>query len=108
VLRAVSSNPDPAFSSPALKIRASRATKVIVTMRVSKPGWAQLFWTTSSSPMTSEAASTSTAVTADGQFHDATFPVGTSEHWGGCVTSIRFDPIGAEATRIEIRSIRLE
>jgi hypothetical protein len=36
------------------------------------------------------------------------FNLGGNEHWGGCVTGLRFDPIGAEGVAIEIRSLTLE
>ena len=108
VLRATSSTPDPAFSAPPLKIRGSRFTKVVVEMRVSESGGAQLFWTTASEPRTSERASAHVTTTADGQFHRYAFDVGGSEYWGGCVTSLRFDPTNAAGVTIEVRRIELE
>lgn len=108
VLRAVSTSNDPAFTSPALKIRASKFLKVIVDMRVSKPGGMQLFFTTSSSPRTTEPASVHTTTVADGEFHPCVFEVGKNEYWGGCVTGMRLDPTALEGVSIEIRSIRLE
>jgi len=107
VLHAVSSTSDPAFGSPALKVRANRFTKVVVEMRVSQSGGAQLFWCTSSTG-TSEASSARLTTVADGQFHRYTFAVGKNEYWGGCVTSLRLDPTALEGVTVEIRSIGLE
>jgi len=108
VLHAKSITPDPAFSAPPLKIRGSRFTKVVVEMRVSQSGGAQLFWTTAAEPGTSEAASAHVQTTADGEFHRYAFDVGGKEHWGGCVTSLRFDPTNAAGVNIEVRRIELE
>jgi len=108
VLHARSTTPDPAFSAPPLKIRGNRFTKVVVDMRVSESGGAQLFWTTASDPRTSEASSSHVQTTGDGQFHQYVFDVGTSSYWGGCVTSLRFDPTNASGVMVEVRGIRLE
>ncbi len=108
VLRAVSTGPDPAFRSPELKVRASRYNKLVVEMRVSRPGSAQLFWSTATMPQTSEAASVSVGTRGDGQFHAYEFAVGRNDHWGGCVTGLRLDPAVAAGVAIEIRSIRME
>jgi hypothetical protein len=108
VLRATSITPDPAFSSPRLEIRANRFTRVVVEMRVSKPGGLQLFWTTASEPSSSERASLHATTQADGEFHRYTFEVGLTEYWGGCVTGLRLDPTNAAGVTVEIRSIGLE
>jgi hypothetical protein len=108
ILRAVSVTNDPAFASPALKIRANRFSKVIVDMKVSAPGGAQLFWSTSAIPRTSEGASVKAPTVGDGQFHAYTFEVGKNDYWGGCLTHLRLDPAVAEGVTVEIRSIRLE
>ena len=127
LLRAVSTTDNPAWQLPETRLRASRYTRAIVEMRLSRPGAAQLFsttrgagilparpdaaqlfWTTSSEPATSEPASVTTPVAADGQFHTCSFPVGQNEHWNGCITSLRFDPTAASGLTVEIRAIRLE
>jgi hypothetical protein len=108
VLRARSITPDPAFSAPPLRIRGSKFTKVVVDMRVSQSDGAQLFWTTASDPRTSEAASAHVQTTADGEFRRYVFDVGANDYWGGCVTSLRFDPTNAAGVDIEMRSIGLE
>jgi hypothetical protein len=108
VLRARASSDDPAFSIHGLRVRASRHGKVVVEMRVSRPGGAQLFWSTVSEPQTSETASISLSTVADGQFHRYAFDVARNDHWGGCVTSLRLDPATQTGVVVEIRSIRLE
>ena len=108
LLRAVSTTDDPAWQLPETRLRASRYMRAIVEMRLSRPGAAQLFWTTSSEPATSEPASVTVPVLADGQFHACSFPVGRNEHWNGCITSLRFDPTAASGVTVEVRAIRLE
>jgi hypothetical protein len=107
-MSAVSTTGDPALSAPRLKIRASRYSRVVVEMRVSQAGDAQLFWTTASTPGASETASMHAAAVADGKFHRYAFEVGKSDLWGGCVTGLRFDPAAASGVTVEIASIALE
>jgi len=108
VLRFTTTTNDPAIQSPALKIRASRYSKLVVEMRASQASHAQVFWSTSSTPGMSESASLHAQVPADGQFHRLTFDLGGTEYWGGCLTGLRFDPTSAEGVLIEIRAIRLQ
>jgi len=107
-LRGVSNTSDPAWQLSEMRLRASRYRRWAVEMKLSRPGTAQLFWTTSSEPSTSEAASTSVPFAGDGQFHTYLFEVGQNDHWGGCITSLRFDPTGEPDVSVEIRAIRLE
>jgi hypothetical protein len=109
ILQATSTNGDPAFFSPPLRLRGSRFAKVIVDMRLSQPaGAAQLFWSTVTSPQTSEAASVSVQTVADGQWHSYTFDVGGNPQWGGCITALRFDPATQKGVTVELKSVRLE
>jgi hypothetical protein len=107
-MRAVSNTSDPAFSSPGLKIRARHYSRVVVEMRVSQSDDAQLFFTTISTPGASESASVHAKTVADGKYHRYVFEVGKNEYWGGCVTSLRFDPVSKTGATIEIASIALE
>ena len=99
---------DPAIQSPALKVHASRYTKLVVEMRISQPSDAQVFWSTSSTPGMSESASVHAQAPADGRFHRLRFDLGGNEHWGGCLTGLRFDPTSAEGVSVEIRAMGLE
>jgi len=108
ILTAMTSSTDPAFSSPALKIRANRYTRVVMDMRVSKGSSMQLFFMTSGATNYTEPASSVAQTKADGEFHEYSFNVGRNENWGGCLTGMRFDPSSAEGALLEIRSIRLE
>ncbi|MCX7597633.1 MAG: glycoside hydrolase family 99-like domain-containing protein, partial [Armatimonadetes bacterium] len=107
-LRAVSMTADSNLSSPPLKIRASKFSRIVVEMRVSRPGGAQLFWSTKSYPQMTEPASALVPTVADGQFHRYVFEVGRNEYWGGCVTRLRLDPTSEAGVTIEIASIALE
>jgi len=89
-------------------VRAGHYSKVVVEIKVSQSGSAQLFWTTASAPGTSEAASAHVATTADGQFHPYAFEVSKNEYWGGCLTGMRLDPAVAEGVTMEIRAIKIE
>ncbi len=108
VLRLVTNSRDPALSSPGLKVRCSKFSRVVVDMRVSSSGGAQLFWTTASYPRAQEAASAHARTVADGQFHRVVFEVGDSDFWGGCLTGLRLDPTDQAGVTVEIRSIKLE
>jgi len=79
-----------------------------VEMRISRTSDAQLFWSTSSAPGMSEAASLHAQAPADGRFHRLVFELGRSEHWGGCLTGLRFDPTSSEGVSVEIRDINLQ
>ena len=107
-LRAVSNTSDPAWLLSETRLRASRYRRWVVEMKLSRPGTAQLFWTTSSEPSTSEAASTSVQTAGNGQFHTYLFEVGQNDHWAGCITSLRFDPTTEPGVIVEIRAVRLE
>ena len=107
-LRAVSNAGDPAWLLSGTHLRASRYRRGVVEMKLSRPGTAQLFWTTSSEPSTSETASASMPIAGDGQFHTYLFDVGKNDHWAGCITSLRFDPTTEPGVSVEVRTIRLE
>jgi hypothetical protein len=109
ILRGTSTNGDPAFFSPPLRLRAGRMGKVVVEMRLSRPaGPAQLFWSTVTAPQASEDASVVVPTVADGLWHQYIFAVGQNPHWDGCITSLRFDPATREGVTVELKSIRLE
>jgi hypothetical protein len=108
VLRGTTTTRDPVMSSPALELRASRYSRMLIEMRLNHPaGAAQLFWATTASGV-SEANSVSVPTVADGQWHTYTFEVGQNPNWGGCITSFRFDPASEPGVTVEIRSARLE
>lgn len=108
VLRFTTITNDPALQSPTLKVRASLYSKFVVDMKTSRTGSAQVFWSTSSMPGMSEAASAHAPVPADGQFHRVEFNLRENPSWGGCLTGLRFDPTSAEDVLIEIQAIKLE
>lgn len=108
MLHAATTTRDPAIASPAMEIRASRYTKAIVEMRLNRPaGSAQLFWSTTGSGVNGDASVVVNTV-ADSQWHSYVFEVAKNQNWGGCVTSLRFDPASEEGVTVEIKSIRLE
>ena len=108
VLRLHTATRDPALSSPPLKLRASRFTKLVVDMRVSQADGAQLFWMTAAQPSANEGNSVHAKTVADGQFHPVIFDLSQHEGWGGCVTGLRLDPTSVANSVVEIRSIRFE
>jgi hypothetical protein len=108
VLRGLTESRDPVTTSPALELRAGRFKRLLAELRFDKPaGSAQLFWATTSASV-SEATSVSVPTVADGQWHTYTFELAKNPNWGGCVTSLRFDPASEPGVTVEIRSIRLE
>lgn len=99
---------DPAISSPSLKLRGSKFSHFVVEMKTDRAATAQVFWTSVALPHTSEGQSSRCTTLGDGQFHRYVFEVGQNESWGGCVTSLRFDPTDLEGALVEIKSIGLE
>ena len=71
---------------------------------------AQFFWTTGQEPGLAEDKRIEVPITADGEFHDVVFPVGTHAKWRGQrITSIRLDPVtGAAKVIVKIDEIRGE
>ena len=108
VLKFTAATSDPALSSPALRLRGSRFSRLVVEMRVSQASGAQVFWTNATVPHAAEHASAHAQAPADGQFHRLVFEVGQNEAWGGCITSLRFDPTSVAGAVVEIKSIVLE
>ncbi len=108
VLKFTAATRDPAMSSPGLRLRGSKFTRFVVEMRVSRPGGAQVFWTNALTPHANESASAHATVAADGQFHRLVFEVGKNETWGGCLTSLRFDPTDHQDAIVEIKRLALE
>ena len=98
-----SGNPISRFEGP-----RSRYAKLVVELKVSQTSDAQVFWSTSSTPGMSESASLHAQAPGDGRFHRLVFDLGGNEHWGGCLTGLRFDPTSAEGVLVEIRRIRLQ
>ena len=61
----------------------------------------QLFWTTGRSS-TSEAASVSFEVPADGQMHEVRLKLAEHPRWRGRITSLRFDPCTAAGVKVVV------
>lgn len=103
---------DPALVTSLSRVRAGEWGCLVVRMKVSgntspPTTVAQLFWSTSTSPI-SESNSLSVTVKADGNFHEYAFPLSSSTRWRRGITSLRFDPATLPGLKIEIESIRLE
>jgi hypothetical protein len=75
-------------------------------MKASRNEKAQLFWATSTSPISGQ-NSILFDVIGDGQMHDYTVPVGENRRWRGVIKALRFDPGSTPGTQFEIESIRL-
>ncbi|MHB1000353.1 MAG: glycoside hydrolase family 99-like domain-containing protein [Armatimonadota bacterium] len=101
---------DPAISSPAIHVRASQFSYVIIRMKLTKAvgndDQLQLFWSTPTMG-TSEATSVRTNVIADGQFHTYVLPVSENPRWQGFIRGFRIDPCSSTGSDIQIDEIRL-
>jgi len=88
------SHGDPALSVPLNRLQAGKYGTVSVRMKVENaqenPGQLQLFWSTSTQPIT-EASSAKVPLIADGKFHDYVLPVADNRRWRGKVTGFRLD-----------------
>ena len=108
-LAAKSTSRDPAFTSPALRIRANKWPRLRVRMKVSgvpKGDRCQVFWETPTAG-TSEAASVQLEIVPD-TLHDYEFLLGTNTRWRGLITRIRLDPTFAKDALIEIDEVGFE
>ena len=105
-LKLTAAGNDPALSSPPLEIEAAKYRAVAIRMKASRDEHAQLFWATTSMPV-SGPNSVSFAVRGDGQFHDYEVKVAENRRWRGIIKSLRFDPGSHPDTQFEIDSIRL-
>jgi len=100
---------DPAFTSPALRVRARKWPKLRIRMRVSgarKGDACQLFWETPTAG-TSEAASVRLPVVPNA-LQDYVFPLHTNSRWRGLITRVRLDPCSTQGAGIEIDEARFE
>jgi len=103
-------NDDPALVVETHGIKAAQFTKATFNMQLEgtlKPdARAQLFWSISSAA-TSEAASASFPLIADGQMHLYTVDLKACPRWRGNITALRFDPCGDRGVRVAIDDIQL-
>ena len=100
---------DPAIQRTLNAVPAKQIAQVVVRMKVTgeEPGnVCQLFWM-AGVISSSEDASLSLPVKADGEFHDYVFEVGQSRRWNGRITGFRLDPVSRRDMAVTVESIRL-
>ena len=108
-LVAQASTRDPAFGSPALRVRARQWPKLRIRMKaagVQKGDRCQVFWVTPTAG-TSEPASERLDLVPD-ELHDYVFALHTNPRWRGLIIRLRFDPCSTQGARIEIDEVRFE
>jgi hypothetical protein len=102
-----STGSDPIFQGPPVQIEAAELRRLVVRMSATAQDRAQLFWSTTLSPM-SEATSAGFDVRGDGSIHDYRVDLGKYRGWRGVVVSLRFDPVTRPGVEFSIDEIRLE
>lgn len=101
---------DPYMIRGTCAIDGNTVRSIRVRMAATAGTGAQFFWTTAKEPAMAEDRRVDTDMTADGEFHDVVFAVGTHPKWRGqTITSIRLDPVaGADKATVKIDSIQGE
>ena len=104
---------DPAFFGPAIQVKASEFSRVVVRMKLSRRDGttfkdnAQIFWSTTRQAET-ESSSEFFPVRGDGQWHEYQIPVSANRRWRGVITRLRLDPGSQPDVQVELAFIRLE
>jgi len=106
-LRGESVGGDPVLQGPRVLVEADRYRRLLVRMSSSRNDTAQLFWSTTASPV-SESNSVRFDVAGDGSLREYSVDLRASRRWRGVITSLRLDPATGPGTRFAIDSIRLE
>ncbi len=99
--------PDPILHGPPVAIEAEAARRMVVRMKADSNDYAQIFWSTSSLPM-SENTCVHFNMIGDGKFHDYKIDLSHAPGWSGLVVSLRFDPAFKPRTKFTVESIRIE
>ena len=99
--------PDPYFSGPALDLPCQAAGRIVMRVRVSKPGSLQVFWASDQGGYTPARSLHTPHVPADDKFHDIRVEAGKHNEWRGTLKQLRLDPPGQAGARCEIEWIRL-
>ena len=99
---------DPAIQVNTRGLYAREHPKLLLRMRIDvldgHASAAQLFWSTRGSA-TSEAASETVAVAADGVLHEYVFDLAANPRWRGRITRLRLDPCAGRDTEVAVDHI---
>ncbi|TVP74990.1 MAG: DUF4976 domain-containing protein, partial [Puniceicoccaceae bacterium] len=105
-IRLSTTGADPILSSEGLAIDPATMTAVVVEMRSSAAGFAELFWAHGGKPGMHADRSLRVPVRGTGQTEILRFHVGNHPKWHeNTVTHLRFDPINKSGVEISIESI---
>ena len=106
VIRARSTGGDPFFMADGISIDPATVSEIVVRMRSSASGFAELFWASERNPAMVPARSLRLPVSRSNQIVELRFRVGGHPQWGrATVTRLRFDPINRADAEIVIESI---
>ncbi len=95
---------DPVIHGPAVRIPAAEHRWLHVQMQSSAADTAQLFWRTTTAPV-SENNSIRITLSGDGRVHGYWVDLHESPYWTGLVTGLRLDPCGRPGTAFSVRHI---
>jgi hypothetical protein len=100
--------PDPFITGPAMRVSANKHSALALRMRSRRGGSAQLFWTRSGQPHTSEEMSQRFDVPAADDWQVVRVRLGDHREWTGTITRLRLDPPGGADDVVAIDHLRLE
>jgi arylsulfatase A-like enzyme len=105
-IRLLSTGADPILMSEGVAIDPATVNVVVVEMRSSASGFAELFWSRGAVPQMHPASSLRVPVRGTGQRETLRFDVANHPSWqGAAITHLRFDPINQSGVEIAIESI---
>jgi hypothetical protein len=104
-LQGVATGNDPILNGPVVRIPAEQYPWLCVEMRTSRPETVQLFWATTTGPV-SEGNSVRFGVPGDGRVHAHWVHLAATPAWTGLVKGLRFDPATRPGVAFALRSLR--
>lgn len=106
-LTAQSSTNDPQFYENNLRVSGTAVPYLLVRMKASANGSAQIFWGRLGAASYTGARSVSATYNGGTQWRVLAFPMSANAEWTGqVITNLRFDPVGSSGTTFDIDWIR--
>ena len=105
VMKGESTNNDPAFYSPGIKVEASQFKKLEIKMKSNVDSSAQIFFAGRKSQF-SEGKSVTFPVQGSNSWHIYEVDLSTNSQWKGEITKLRIDPSCAPTSTVEVEYIK--
>jgi len=108
MLVVTATGPDPYFAGPLVTVPTDEVSRIVIRARVSQEGGFSVFWGLGDVAFNQDRYTSTNAIPADGEFHDAVAEVSGFAEWRDTLRRLRLDPPGGAGAITEIESIRLE